>query len=97
MPDYDAPMNLPGYQIDNATGQARADRAGRRGDQAGQAAGDLRRRRHHRRRTPATSCASSSSKTGIPVTMTVMGLGAFPADDPLSLDMLGMHGSVYAN
>jgi acetolactate synthase-1/2/3 large subunit len=29
--------------------------------------------------------------------MTVMGLGAFPNDDPLSLDMLGMHGSVYAN
>jgi acetolactate synthase-1/2/3 large subunit len=36
-------------------------------------------------------------KTGIPVTMTLMGLGAFPGDDPLSLDMLGMHGSVYAN
>ena len=36
-------------------------------------------------------------KTGIPVTMTVMGLGAFPAGHPLSLDMLGMHGSVYAN
>jgi acetolactate synthase I/II/III large subunit len=26
-----------------------------------------------------------------------MGLGAFPADDPLCMDMLGMHGSVYAN
>ena len=26
-----------------------------------------------------------------------MGLGGFPGDDPLSLDMLGMHGSVYAN
>ena len=37
------------------------------------------------------------AKTGIPVTMTVMGLGAFPNADPLSLDMLGMHGSVYAN
>ena len=36
-------------------------------------------------------------KTGIPVTMTLMGLGAFPGDDPRSLDMLGMHGSVYAN
>ena len=36
-------------------------------------------------------------KTGIPVTTTLMGLGAFRADDPLSLDMLGMHGSVYAN
>ena len=36
-------------------------------------------------------------KTGIPVTMTLTGLGCFPGDDPLSLDMLGMHGSVYAN
>jgi acetolactate synthase I/II/III large subunit len=38
-----------------------------------------------------------AKKTGIPVTMTVMGLGAFPSDDPNTLDMLGMHGSVYAN
>ncbi len=37
------------------------------------------------------------NKTGIPITTTVMGLGAFPGTDPLSLDMLGMHGSVYAN
>lgn len=36
-------------------------------------------------------------KTGIPITTTVMGLGAYPGDDPLSLDMLGMHGSVYSN
>ncbi len=36
-------------------------------------------------------------KTGIPVTMTVMGLGAFPGDHPQSLHMLGMHGTVYSN
>ena len=36
-------------------------------------------------------------KTGIPVTTTLMGLGAYPGNDRLSLDMLGMHGSVYAN
>ena len=36
-------------------------------------------------------------KTGIPITNTVMGLGTFPMDDPLSLHMLGMHGAVYAN
>ncbi len=36
-------------------------------------------------------------KTGIPVAMTVMGLGAYPNEGPLSLDMLGMHGSVYSN
>ncbi len=36
-------------------------------------------------------------KTGIPITNTVMGLGTYPMDDPLSLQMLGMHGAVYAN
>jgi acetolactate synthase I/II/III large subunit len=33
----------------------------------------------------------------IPVTTTLMGLGAFPEDDQLSLGLLGMHGSYYAN
>ena len=36
-------------------------------------------------------------RTQIPMTMTVMGLGCFPEDDPLCLRMLGMHGAVYAN
>ena len=36
-------------------------------------------------------------KTEIPVTTTLMGLGAFPEDDKLSLGMLGMHGTAYAN
>ncbi|MDP8298631.1 MAG: biosynthetic-type acetolactate synthase large subunit [Candidatus Tantalella remota] len=36
-------------------------------------------------------------KTDIPVTTTMMGLGAFPEDDRLSLGMLGMHGTAYAN
>nr|ANC34919.1 acetohydroxyacid synthase 1 large subunit [Helianthus praecox] len=35
--------------------------------------------------------------TGIPVASTLMGLGAFPASSDLSLCMLGMHGTVYAN
>jgi acetolactate synthase-1/2/3 large subunit len=33
----------------------------------------------------------------IPVTMTLLGLGAFPQDNRLSLGMLGMHGTAYAN
>jgi acetolactate synthase I/II/III large subunit len=33
----------------------------------------------------------------IPVTSTLMGLGAFPATDPLWLGMPGMHGTYYAN
>jgi acetolactate synthase I/II/III large subunit len=36
-------------------------------------------------------------KSGIPVTTTVMGIGAFPGDHEQSLHMLGMHGTVYAN
>jgi len=36
-------------------------------------------------------------KTGFPVTTTLHGLGAFPENDPLSLGMLGMHGTAYAN
>nr|ACF47583.1 acetolactate synthase 1 [Sonchus asper] len=35
--------------------------------------------------------------TGIPVASTLMGLGAYPASGDLSLQMLGMHGTVYAN
>jgi len=37
------------------------------------------------------------AETGIPVTSTLMGLGAFPASHPDWLGMLGMHGSFEAN
>jgi acetolactate synthase-1/2/3 large subunit len=36
-------------------------------------------------------------KTQIPITTTLLGLGAYPETDPLSLEMLGMHGTYYAN
>jgi len=36
-------------------------------------------------------------RTGIPVASTLMGLGTFPGDNPLALQMLGMHGTVFAN
>lgn len=35
--------------------------------------------------------------THIPVAMSLMGLGAFPGTDPLSLGMVGMHGTYRAN
>jgi len=35
--------------------------------------------------------------TGFPCTLTLMGLGAFPASDPLFLGMVGMHGTYEAN
>jgi acetolactate synthase-1/2/3 large subunit len=36
-------------------------------------------------------------KTSIPVTTSLMGLGAFPGTDPLWLGMIGMHGTYRAN
>jgi acetolactate synthase-1/2/3 large subunit len=36
-------------------------------------------------------------KNNLPVTMTLQGLGAFPGKDELSLGMLGMHGTYWAN
>ncbi len=38
-----------------------------------------------------------AEKLSIPVTMTLMGLGGFPGTNPLSLGMLGMHGSYASN
>lgn len=38
-----------------------------------------------------------AEKCDLPVTMTLMGLGAFPGNHPQSLGMLGMHGAAYAN
>ena len=38
-----------------------------------------------------------AEKLQIPVTSTLLGKGAFPESHPLSLGMLGMHGTVYAN
>jgi acetolactate synthase-1/2/3 large subunit len=35
--------------------------------------------------------------TGIPVTTTIMGIGGFPEEHPLSLRWLGMHGAAFAN
>src|SRR6267143_409770 len=36
-------------------------------------------------------------KSQIPVALTLLGLGAFPASHPLSLGMMGMHGEAWVN
>jgi len=38
-----------------------------------------------------------AERTQIPVATTLMGIGCFPENHPLSLKWLGMHGTVYAN
>jgi acetolactate synthase-1/2/3 large subunit len=96
VPDWDAPMNLPGYKINPR--QARPE-------QIKQVAAAIKLAKRPLIYAGGGIIASGGSeqlrelvrKTGIPVTMTVMGLGAFSSREPLSMDMLGMHGSVYAN
>ena len=95
--DWDVPMNLPGYQP--------SKHPNAKDEQIRQIAAAI---KHSKR--PVLYCGGGLvtgeaylelreliAKTGIPITMTVMGLGLYPADGPLSLDMLGMHGSAYAN
>ena len=38
-----------------------------------------------------------AERAGIPVAMTLLGLGAFPASHPLNLGMMGMHGEAWVN
>ena len=45
----------------------------------------------------AEALTSLARKLQIPVTCSLMGLGAFPATDPLWLGMVGMHGTYAAN
>ncbi len=45
----------------------------------------------------SASLRSFAKAFGIPVTTTLMGIGAYDTTDPLSLEMLGMHGTAFAN
>lgn len=45
----------------------------------------------------ATELTALARTLQFPVTTTLMGLGAFPENDPLALKMLGMHGAYAAN
>ncbi len=95
-PVWDEPMNLPGYYLDDRVASA---------EQIRRVAEAIKSAKRPLIYAGGGIIASEASpelrelvdKTGTPVTMTIMGLGAFPNSDPLSMDMLGMHGSVYAN
>jgi acetolactate synthase-1/2/3 large subunit len=45
----------------------------------------------------STKLAELVRATGFPITLTLMGLGAYPASDPQFVGMLGMHGTLEAN
>jgi acetolactate synthase-1/2/3 large subunit len=93
--DYDPPMNLPGYQPDH---KAKPEELARVAELIRQskkpiiyAGGGI---------VAANASAelkAFATRTGIPVALTLMGLGQFPSSHFLCLQMLGMHGTVYAN
>ncbi|MGD0517538.1 MAG: thiamine pyrophosphate-dependent enzyme, partial [Thermoguttaceae bacterium] len=96
VPNYDDPMQLPGYHA--GCERAKPDEIERIADWIR----DCKRPVIYAGGGIITAEASEEllelvRKTGIPVTTTIMGLGGFPGDHPLALDMLGMHGSIYAN
>jgi acetolactate synthase-1/2/3 large subunit len=95
VPDYDPPMNLPGYRPDRKASRQELEkvlemvRRSQRpivyaggGIVSSEAAPHLR---------------AFAERTGIPVALTLHGLGGFPSEHFLCLQMLGMHGTVYAN
>ena len=45
----------------------------------------------------ASAALSLAERSSLPTVMTLMGLGCVPADHPLALGMLGMHGAPYTN
>ena len=94
--DFDPPMYLPGYH---------PERRKVASEQIKQVIAAIRRSKRPILYVGGGCINSGASeeltrfakRSNIPVTMTCMGLGAFPGDDPQSLHMLGMHGTVYSN
>jgi acetolactate synthase-1/2/3 large subunit len=93
--DWDPPMNLPGYHPFRRPSR----------EQLAEVLEEVRRSKQpiiyagggiiHANAAP--QLRAFAEKTGIPVALTLHGLGGFPSDHFLCLQMLGMHGTVYAN
>ena len=92
----DVPMDLPGYRVELMEPDPKQVEAAARAINAAERpvfyvgggcviAGAYRELR---------ACAE---RAGVPVTTTLMALGGFPANHPLSMGMLGMHGTSFAN
>nr|ACD93201.1 acetolactate synthase [Schoenoplectiella mucronata] len=95
VPAWDLPMRLPGY-----TSRLPKEPAHHLLDQITRLVSESKRPVLY----VGGGCTNSGAElkrfvelTGIPVTTTLMGLGNYPSNDELSLRMLGMHGTVYAN
>jgi acetolactate synthase-1/2/3 large subunit len=95
VPDWDPPMDLPGYRPYRRVTRPELEKVlamiheshkpivyGGGGIISSAAAPHLK---------------AFAERTGIPVALTLHGLGGFPSDHFLCLQMLGMHGTVYSN
>ncbi len=94
-PDFEVPMDLPGYRIPALTDENEIECAAAALSAAKKPVllvghGAIISGAHEEVRRLA-------EKLQIPVTTTLLGKGAFPETHPLSLGMLGMHGTAYAN
>jgi acetolactate synthase-1/2/3 large subunit len=95
VPDWDPPMNLPGYRPSRQPSRPELERT----------LAEIRRARKPIiyggggiiSSAAAEALHQFAERTGIPVALTLHGLGGFPADHYLCLNMLGMHGTVYSN
>ena len=95
VPEWDPPMDLPGYRPIRRPPRAELDpvvaaiRASKK--PFIYAGGGV------THSVAAAELKEFAELTGIPVGLTVHGLGNFPAEHYLCLQMLGMHGTVYSN
>jgi acetolactate synthase-1/2/3 large subunit len=95
VPNYDVAMNLPGYRPECRASKAELQ-------QLLEMIRNARKPVIYAGGGIITSGAASllkafAERTGIPVALTLLGLGGFPSDHFLCLQMLGMHGTIYSN
>jgi acetolactate synthase I/II/III large subunit len=93
--DWDPPMNLPGYRPHRRPTRAELEKVlamirGSRKPIIYAGGGII-------SSNAAPYLKAFAERTGIPVALTLLGLGGFPSEHFLCLQMLGMHGTIYAN
>lgn len=94
-PDYETPLDLPGYIVPNSGDLPAIERAA---DLLHQAQRPIILAGHGVLISHGSEELLHLAETlQAPVTTTLLGKGAFPERHPLSVGMLGMHGTAYAN
>jgi acetolactate synthase-1/2/3 large subunit len=93
--EYPEEVTIRGYSVQRETTSGQIDRAVKMIDEADKpllyvGGGTV-------SANGAEELTEFARKTQIPVTTTLHGLGSYPETDPLSLNMLGMHGTWHAN